>query len=159
MFRIDRRLIQNFDWLTLSIVILISVIGILTIFSATRQPGAGETAQASFYMKQIVWLAISILALIVFISFDYIWLGRIALPLYVTGLLLLVIVLIAGRTGMGAQRWISLGPLSFQPSEFFKLIFIIMLSNYYSFSRESLGVTGFASGVLFHCSHPLCAPL
>jgi len=142
MFRIDRRLIQNFDWLTLAIVILISIIGILTIFSATRQPSAGEAAQASFYMKQIVWLIISILALILFISFDYVWLGRIALPVYVTGLILLLIVLISGRTGMGAQRWISLGPLSFQPSEFFKLMFIIMLSNYYSFSRESLGVTG-----------------
>jgi rod shape determining protein RodA len=142
MFRIDRRLIQNFDWLTLSIVILISIIGILTIFSATRQPSAGESIQATFYIKQIVWLVVSILALILFISFDYIWLGRIALPLYVTGLILLLIVLVAGRTGMGAQRWISLGPLSFQPSEFFKLIFIVMLSSYYSFSRESLGITG-----------------
>ena len=56
MFKIDRRLIQNFDWLTLSIVIVISVIGILTIFSATRQPAAGDAAQASFYMKQMVWL-------------------------------------------------------------------------------------------------------
>ena len=111
MFRIDRRLIQNFDWLTLSIVILISTIGILTIFSATRQPSAGESVQATFYIKQMVWLVISLLALILFISFDYIWLGRIALPLYVTGLILLLIVLIAGRTGMGAQRWISLGPL------------------------------------------------
>jgi rod shape determining protein RodA len=142
MFRIDRRLIQNFDWLTLSIVVLISIIGILTIFSATRQPSAGESIQATFYIKQIVWLVISILALILFISFDYIWLGRIALPLYVTGLILLLIVLVAGRTGMGAQRWISLGPLSFQPSEFFKLIFIVMLSSYYSFSRESLGIAG-----------------
>jgi rod shape determining protein RodA len=142
MFRIDRRLIQNFDWLTLSIVILISTIGILTIFSATRQPSAGESVQATFYIKQMVWLVISLLALILFISFDYIWLGRIALPLYVTGLILLLIVLIAGRTGMGAQRWLSLGPLSFQPSEFFKLMFIVMLSSYYSFIRESLGISG-----------------
>ncbi len=142
MFRIDRRLIQNFDWLTLSIVILISIIGILTIFSATRQPAAGDSAQATFYIKQMVWLLISILAMVLFISFDYIWLARIAIPLYVTGLILLLIVLIAGRTGMGAQRWISLGPLSFQPSEFFKLMFIVMLSSYYSFSRESLGVAG-----------------
>lgn len=142
MFRIDRRLIQNFDWLTFSIVILISFIGILTIFSATRQPGAEDVAQAPFYIKQMVWLAISILALILFVSFDYIWLGRIAIPVYVTGLILLFIVLIAGRTGMGAQRWISLGPLSFQPSEFFKLMFIIMLANYNSFSKESLGVSG-----------------
>ena len=90
----------------------------------------------------MVWLVVSILALILFISFDYIWLGRIAFPLYVTGLTLLLIVLIAGRTGMGAQRWISLGPLSFQPSEFFKLMFIVMLSSYYSFIRESLGIAG-----------------
>ena len=142
MFKIDRRLIQNFDWLTLSIVILISVIGIMTIFSATRQPSPGEPAQTTFYIKQIAWLLISLLALILFVSFDYIWLARIALPLYVTGLILLLIVLIAGRTGMGAQRWISLGPLSFQPSEFFKLMFIIMLSSYYSFSREALGIAG-----------------
>ncbi|RPI35346.1 MAG: rod shape-determining protein RodA [Nitrospiraceae bacterium] len=142
MFRIDRRLIQNFDWLTLSLVVLISIIGILTIFSATRQPGVEGTTQASFYIKQIAWLAISLLALILFISFDYIWLGRIAVPVYITGLILLLIVLIAGRTGMGAQRWISLGPLSFQPSEFFKLMFIIMLATYYSFSREALGVGG-----------------
>jgi len=142
MFKIDRRLIQNFDWLTLAIVVLISIIGIFTIFSATRQPSAVDTAQASFYMKQIVWLVISIMALVLFISFDYIWLGRIAVPVFIVGLILLVIVLIAGRTGMGAQRWISLGPLSFQPSEFFKLMFIIMLANYYSFSRELLDVTG-----------------
>ena len=142
MFKIDRRLIQNFDWLTLSIVILISTIGILTIFSATRQPSAGDAAQATFYMKQFAWLLISLLALILFISFDYIWLGRIALPVYITGLILLLIVLVSGRTGMGAQRWISLGPLSFQPSEFFKLMFIIMLSSHYSFSREPLSVAG-----------------
>lgn len=154
MFRIDRRLLQNFDWLTFGIVLLISVIGILTIFSATRQPGAEEAVQASFYMKQMVWLAISIIALVLFISFDYIWLGRIALPVYSAGLLLLIVVLIAGRTGMGAQRWISLGPLSFQPSEFFKLMFIIMLSHYYCFSRELLGV----GGVLRVFFFIVCAP-
>ncbi len=142
MFRIDRRLLQNFDWLTFLIVILISIISIMTIFSATRPPGTEDAAQASFYIKQMVWLAISIIALIIFISFDYVWLERVALPVYIMGLLLLLIVLIAGRTGMGAQRWLSLGPLSFQPSEFFKLIFIIMLSKYYSFSREPLDVTG-----------------
>jgi rod shape determining protein RodA len=59
MFRIDK-LIQNFDWLTLSIVILISVIGILTIFSATRQAVRGETIRATFYIKQMIWLVISI---------------------------------------------------------------------------------------------------
>ncbi len=130
MFRIDRRFIRNFDWVTFFTIIAISVIGIMTIYSATRQPG--DAPQSAFYIKQFVWLLIGIAALVVIVSFDYIWLARISLPLYVTGILLLLIVLVAGRTGMGAQRWISLGFISFQPSEFFKLIFIIMLANYYS---------------------------
>jgi rod shape determining protein RodA len=142
VFNIDRRLIRNFDWLTLSLVLIITVLGIMTIFSATRLPSESEAVQSSFYIKQIVWMGIGILALILFVSFDYIWLSRISIPVYVTGLILLFIVLIAGRTGMGAQRWISLGPLSFQPSEFFKLMFIMMLANYYSFSREPLNITG-----------------
>lgn len=136
MFRIDRRTLKNFDWLTFFTIVAISLIGILTIFSATRQ--MGDAPQASFYLKQIIWLAISITALIAIVSFDYIWLARIAIPLYITGVALLIIVLVAGRTGMGAQRWISLGFFSFQPSEFFKLIFIIMTASYYSMSREYL---------------------
>jgi rod shape determining protein RodA len=47
-------------------------------------------------------------------------------------------VFILGRTGMGAQRWLSLGPLSFQPSEFFRLIYIIMLSQYLSMMKTPL---------------------
>jgi len=136
MFNIDRRLIRNFDWITFSIILVISFIGILTIFSATRQPG--DAPQAAFYIKQVVWLLISICALFVIVSFDYIWLGRTALFLYITGVVLLVFVLISGRIGMGAQRWISIGFFSFQPSEFFKLIFIIMLADYYSLQREAL---------------------
>ena len=136
MFSIDRRLIRNFDWITFCIITVISLIGVMTIFSATRQPG--DTPQAAFYIKQILWLLISICALIVIISFDYIWFGRAALTLYIIGVVLLIFVLFSGRIGMGAQRWISIGFFSFQPSEFFKLIFIIMLASYYSLQREAL---------------------
>jgi len=133
MFNIDRRLIQNFDWVTFFAVILISVVGVMTIYSATRQPV--EALQSPIFMKQVVWLFIGICGLIVFMSFDYVWLSRISIPVYVTGIVLLLVVLILGKTGMGAQRWISLGPLAFQPSEFFKLVFIIMISRYFSYMQ------------------------
>ena len=55
----------------------------------------------------------------------YSWLSRLSLPLYITGIISLVIVLVMGRSGMGAKRWLQLGPLNFQPSEFFRLVFII----------------------------------
>lgn len=150
MFRIDRRLIRNFDWLTLMALIVISIFGVLTIFSATRQPA--EQVQSSLYIKQIIWLIIGLSGLIAFSSFDYMWLSRISTPTYIVGLFFLVVVLVSGKTGMGAQRWISLGPLSFQPSEFFKLVFIIMVANHLSFIRGPLEIKkllGIFFGIVF----------
>lgn len=136
MFRIDRRLIQNFDWMTFSIVITLSFIGILTIYSATRHPA--DTVYSPFFLKQMLWLLIGLAALVVVMSIDYIWLSRLSVPLYIFGIFLLIVVLFAGRSGMGAQRWLSIGPFSFQPSEFFRLIFTIMLAQYLSFFQGSL---------------------
>jgi rod shape determining protein RodA len=136
MFRIDRRVIKNFDWVTLSITIFLALIGIMTIYSATR-PLMPED-HPGFYMKQIYWLVFGIIALFLVVKFDYIWLSRFSLPLYVIGIILLISVFVVGKTGMGAQRWLSIGPLSLQPSELFKIIYIIMLSNYLSSTRGPL---------------------
>lgn len=127
MLRIDSRLIKNFDWVILSIVLVIVLIGIMTIYSATRPLGEGEHPR--FYIKQAVWLLLGIIALLLMVCFDYVWLSRFSLYLYILGIFLLITVFIFGKMGMGAQRWLSLGPISFQPSEFFKLTYIIMLSH------------------------------
>ena len=126
MLRIDRRFIKNFDWVTLSIAILIALIGIMTIYSATRPLATEE--HSGFYIKQASWLILGIIALFLVVSFNYVWLSRLSLHLYITGIVLLISVFIFGKTGMGAQRWLSFGVISFQPSESFKLIYIIMLS-------------------------------
>ncbi|UCG77236.1 MAG: rod shape-determining protein RodA [Nitrospirota bacterium] len=130
MINLDRRSIQNFDWLTFALVLLMSLVGIMTIYSTTRP--IGNEGVSLFYLKQSVWLAIAILALLVCVAFDYNWLLRISTHLYVIGLVALVLVLIIGTTGMGAKRWISMGPLNFQPSEFFRVIFIISIASYLS---------------------------
>jgi len=133
MLRIDRRLIKNFDWVMLSVTVLITLIGIMTIYSATR-PLSTE-GHPVFYLKQTSWLIIGIIALFFIVSFDYMWLSRFSLPLYIIGIVLLIAVFIFGRTGMGAQRWLSLCHISFQPSEFFKLFYIIMLSQQLSITK------------------------
>ncbi len=134
MIKIDRRLIKNFDWITFLCVVVLTAIGIVTIYSATRpiMIDGEAVAHPDYYLKQIVWLLIGLTAMFAIISIDYIWLFRFSYFLYAIGLLLLVIVLFAGKTTMGAQRWISLGPISFQPSEFFRLLFIIGFSSYLS---------------------------
>lgn len=136
MLRIDRRLFQNFDWITLAIAVIICVIGIMTIYSATR-PLTSE-AHPAFYLKQMIWLGLGLTALFLVAWIDYIRIERSAPILYLAGLILLIAVFFLGRTGMGAQRWLSIGPLSFQPSEFFKTIYIIMLAHYLSVMKPPL---------------------
>jgi len=135
----DRRLIKNFDWIMFSVSILISLIGIMTIYSATRPVGA--EAHPGFYMKQFYWLVLGIIALFLVVSFDYIWLSRHALHLYIIGIIFLLSVLIFGKTGLGATRWLSFGPISFQPSEFFKLVYLIMLAQQLSTLKNSLNTS------------------
>jgi rod shape determining protein RodA len=68
------------------------------------------------------------------------WFVRFSYIFFICGILLLIVVLFAGKGSMGAQRWISLGFLRFQPSELFKLFLIISLSNYLSSIDSKTGI-------------------
>ncbi|MCS7163389.1 MAG: rod shape-determining protein RodA [Thermodesulfovibrio sp.] len=139
MLKIDRRLITSFDWITFSIVVFICIIGILTIYSATRPP-LDEGEQPPFYVKQLIWLMIAVIFLFIFVTFDYAKLKNFWLIFYIVGILLLILVLFIGKTAMGAKRWINLGFFSFQPSEIFKIIFIISISAFLENKNSPLSV-------------------
>src|SRR5436309_13452569 len=70
------------------------------------------------------------LALAVALVHPRVWL-TLAWPIYVVSLLLLVAVDVAGKTGMGAQRWLVVGPMQIQPSEITKVAVILVLARYY----------------------------
>ncbi|RJQ16670.1 MAG: rod shape-determining protein RodA [Nitrospiraceae bacterium] len=127
---IDRRILKSFDWGFLIVAALMSFIGVMTIYSATRP--LLDAGQQMFYLKQLNWITLSLVCFTVMVSIDYRWFVRSAYIFYVLGIIFLVIVLVAGRKGMGAQRWIDLGFFSFQPSEFFKIFFVVTLSRYFS---------------------------
>ncbi|MBI4823556.1 MAG: rod shape-determining protein RodA [Nitrospirae bacterium] len=132
----NKYLIKNFDWFMLTTVLLISLIGVITIFSATRP--LEEGGHSNFYIKQFIWVFIGIIGLITVVSFDYVWLGRASYIIYVLGIGLLLATYIIGRAGGGAQRWISLGVFSFQPSELFKLCFVVMFTRYLTLIKAPL---------------------
>lgn len=127
---IDRRIIKDFDWGFLVAVLAMAMIGVMTIYSSTRPLFSME--QESYYLKQLNWIVLSLICFAFMLVIDYRWYARFSYIFYVLGIILLAVVLVAGRKGMGAQRWINLGFLSFQPSEFFKLFFILALSQYLS---------------------------
>ena len=120
-----KRYVRNFNWPLVVASIAISLIGLVCISSAGfHNPGlAGEAKKQLFYIV----LGVPVMLAISFV--DYRNWQRWALPLYIVNLLLLLLVMRGGHSALGAQRWISLGPLgTFQPSEPAKLILAISLA-------------------------------
>ena len=126
---IDSRGFDNFDARFLALVAAILGIGVVSIHSVTHAQTGGV---APYYIKQLMWIGMGSLAFLVMLLFDYHRIARLAYPAYGLVLLMLAFVLLEGRTSKGAQRWIALGPFSFQPSEFAKLVLILVLAHYYS---------------------------
>ena len=147
----DRRLITNFNWAYLLLILLICGIGIANLFSATS---TWTTAIPPVYLKQGYWLGIGLLIVVLICLFDYRHLEYLSLPLFGGNLLLLFLVLAVGRTSMGATRWISLAGINVQPSEIMKIVIIIILARYFSekehlrgFSLRELIAPGLILGV------------
>jgi rod shape determining protein RodA len=82
-------------------------------------------------------MVVGLVAFLIAAGIDYHKLARLSYLLYGIGLILLIIVLVAGKTSRGSQRWIPLGPFVVQPSEFIKVPLILTLAAYYgATSRE-----------------------
>ena len=124
-----RRGLDTFDWCFIGSILALSSIGVLTIYSVTAE---GTGTPFPLYWKQAIWVGVGTLAFLVMSRIDYQKLARWSYLLYGFALLLLVVVLFGGKSSRGAQRWIALGPLAFQPSEFVKIPILLVLAAYYS---------------------------
>lgn len=105
-------------------VFILMAIGILSIYSASFR------SSGDFAARQLLWILISGGVLLVTIQLGYRFFLGISYALYVLAIALLVWVFFAGMIRLGAQRWIEVGPFSFQPSEFAKLATALALANF-----------------------------
>lgn len=125
----DRRLITHYDWILLLQVILVAAIGILNLYSATS---AWSGPATPIYLKQLSWFGLGLIIVTVLCLFDYRHLEYLGYPAYGVALLMLLAVLVVGRTSMGATRWLSVGGVGLQPSELMKIVIIIVLARYFT---------------------------
>ncbi|HOC60913.1 MAG: rod shape-determining protein RodA [Syntrophaceae bacterium] len=124
----DRRIFQNFDWTLLALVLAICSIGIINIYST----GFSTMSDVSpLYLKQLQWIAVGLLFMVVAFLIDYHAINHAAYIIYAVSLFSLVYVVVFGHTANGAQRWIHFGFFLFQPSELMKLSIIIALARYF----------------------------
>ena len=121
--------IREYDWWLLAIAGAICLLGVVEIFSATHNIHGAGTA---VYMKQVYWLGLGVLCMLIISRVNYHRVLEQAPVLYLIGIIALVAVLAVGQTRLGAKRWVHLMGESFQVSELFKLIIIIVLARFYS---------------------------
>jgi rod shape determining protein RodA len=120
----ERRLYYHVDWALLSAILVICIIGLTQIYSAT----GGATR---IYYTQTYGIGIGLIALLVTLSIDYRSLADKSHLIYGGVLLLLLYVLFFGAVRGGSRRWIDLGPLNLQPSEFAKATLALVLAKYF----------------------------
>ena len=118
---------REFDWLLVALILVISAVGIVEIYSVTA-----ETGLAGQYRLQVCWVLIGLVAMLVISRLDYhMILGHVPW-IYLGVVVLLGVLLVAGEPIGGARRWIHLGGLNFQVSEIAKLVIIMALARYFA---------------------------
>ncbi|HUB09980.1 MAG TPA: rod shape-determining protein RodA [Myxococcales bacterium] len=118
----SRRLAARFPWAALALTCAIAALGVWNLASASR------VSNVSLWKSQLAWLGGGLAVVALLALWDYRHLMALAFPLYGLVLLLLLAVMLKGRTVLGARRWLDLGPVHLQPSELAKLTVLLVLA-------------------------------
>ena len=129
-----RRAMGQLDWVLIFVTLALSAFGVLMIFSSIQTNTA--LLEEALHWKQLIWISVGVVSVALILLFDYHHFTRLAYIFYFLLVALLVLVLISGKMVYGAKRWLVLGPMRFQPSEFSRLAIILVLARYFG-SREN----------------------
>ncbi|HAM38767.1 MAG TPA: stage V sporulation protein E, partial [Elusimicrobia bacterium] len=126
--------------------ILISI-GLVMVYSSSAIMSNFKYGSSTlFILKQFIGVVLGTILFIIFSNFDYNKLRKYMIPLLIFTLVLLVMVLVFGKSVAGAKRWLKIGPLNFQPSELAKITVILYLAWY--IDRRKSKIKNFKEGIL-----------
>ena len=140
---------HGLDYPLLIAVVLLCAFGLLMLFSASYYYAQSYKGDGLYYVRrQLVYMLVGIGVMIGLSYVPYTLYSKriVNCIIYIALIILLVIVLAFGRTAQGAQRWIAIGPITIQPSEFTKFVLVIVLANY--MARNRTYMKNFVSGLL-----------
>jgi cell division protein FtsW len=126
--------LQSYDYILLFTPILLSLFGVVMVYSSSMVWAVMEFDGKPdlFFKRQLQWFILSVIAMLFFMKIPYRFYMRLLKLIFFVSPLVLLIVLVAGRTAGNAQSWLSFGFFGFQPSEFIKLGLIIYLAGVFS---------------------------
>ena len=121
------------DYLLLAVIAVLVLLGSLMVFSASFAYAEYRYGDSYYFIgRQIIWVIVSGTIMMRAAKMTPVFYRHLAVPLYCVVVALLLAVLVIGSIGNGAQRWISLGPITIQPSEIAKTSLVLILARYYS---------------------------
>ncbi|MCP3941703.1 MAG: rod shape-determining protein RodA [Desulfobacteraceae bacterium] len=136
----DRRLIENFDWGFLVVILLICSAGLVILYSAVTAGHDGVGVHPLF-KRQIIWMVTGLCIMLASVVIDFRELDKLNLFIYTLCVGMLVAIYLFGELGGGSRRWLVIGFVRIQPSELMKIALVISLASVYStcVSMEGLG--------------------
>lgn len=135
----NKRKLFGGDNILLLAVVTLSVFGVVAVYSASSYVAGADYGNPFYYaLKQLIGLAIGLIAFIITANIDYLKIRKIAVYLLIAGLILLALVFFppVSVEVYGAKRWINLGFFTLQPSEIAKFCLVLFISAYFSAKPE-----------------------
>jgi rod shape determining protein RodA len=127
------RKLLGLNWVLLLTMLALAIFGVVAIYSATYM--REESVASEFWRKQANWVAVGFLAFIVTSLIDYRWVRWGALPMYLSGIVFLVLTKFIGTKVYGSRSWLHIGPLNFQPAQVAVVAGIMVLALFLSHNQ------------------------
>lgn len=122
----ERRFWRHFDYVLLAVIIIVVCFGLVMIYSATKD----SPELANYAWHQAAAAVVGLILLFIIAVFDYRLLANLHRSIYLFTVGVLLATSIIGHVQLGAQRWLSVGNVVLQPSEFAKILVIIVLAKF-----------------------------
>lgn len=126
------------DPLLVVLIVALALFGVAMVYSAGQLDVPNPLVE-NVWKMQLVWLGLSLVALLIVLRIQVRWIEWMAIPAYIVGVILLGLTLVIGEghgTAKGIKSWIDLGPIAIQPSQFANLATILMLGRVMGAWRE-----------------------
>jgi rod shape determining protein RodA len=128
--------LQSVPWGVVGAALLTGLVGIYNLASAARPqtaalPGSISVGLGSVANSQAAYLGLGLIAVVVVAAFDYRFIQRMVVPIYLLNLAALIALKFVGVKAKGAESWFAIGPLRLQPAEFMKIGMVLMMAKYF----------------------------
>jgi cell division protein FtsW len=132
------------DYRLLAIVSGLLCFGLVMVYSASTSPVYGDPS--SLFRRELLWVGLGLITMFLTMNIPYDRWRYLSIAVMAGALVLLVLVLVVGKNVNGGQRWLPVGPFTFQPSELAKLAFTLYIADW--LSRKGKQVSSFMYGLV-----------